>query len=29
MRDRARIAPMLDALRVAWEANPDLRLGQL
>lgn len=29
MRDPARIAPMLEALRRAWEKCPDLRLGQI
>ena len=29
MRDPNRIIPVLDAVRVAWERNPDLRLGQL
>ncbi len=28
-RDPNRIAPMLDALRQVWEANPDLRLAQI
>lgn len=29
MRDPARIEPMLDALRRAWQRCPDLRLGQV
>lgn len=29
MRDPARIPQMLAVLEVAWEDNPDLRLGQL
>jgi len=29
MRDPARINALLDVLREVWEANPDLRLGQL
>jgi hypothetical protein len=29
VRDAARIPEVLEALRRAWEANPDLRLGQL
>lgn len=29
MRDPARIDAILRALRAAWEAQPDLRLGQL
>jgi uncharacterized protein YihD (DUF1040 family) len=29
MRDPARIGAVLDLLRQAWEASPDLRLGQL
>ena len=29
MRDPARIPLILDAVRKAWEKNPDLRLGQL
>src|SRR4051812_37165609 len=29
MRDPNRIIPILDAIREIWEANPDLRLGQL
>lgn len=29
MRDPERIIPILDALRVVWEQNPDLRLTQL
>jgi hypothetical protein len=29
MRDPERIERMLQALREAWEANPDQRLGQL
>ena len=29
MRDPDRIEPMLDMVREAWEAAPDLRLGQL
>jgi uncharacterized protein YihD (DUF1040 family) len=29
MRDPKRIPAVLDALRQAWERNPDLRLGQL
>lgn len=28
-RDPNRIEPMLQALREAWEVNPDQRLGQL
>lgn len=29
MRDPARIPRILEALRVEWEKQPDLRLGQL
>lgn len=29
MRDPARIEAVLDALRSYWQANPDLRLGQI
>ena len=29
MRDPSRIPEILNALRVVWEARPDLRLGQL
>ena len=29
MRDPKRIGPILEALRLAWEQSPDLRLGQL
>jgi uncharacterized protein YihD (DUF1040 family) len=29
MRDPARIEPMLNLIRTAWELNPDMRLGQL
>jgi len=29
MRDPNRIDPLLARLKVAWEKNPDLRLGQL
>jgi len=29
MRDPQRIGPLLERLRRAWEANPNLRLGQL
>lgn len=29
MRDPKRIPVVLEALRAAWEANPDWRLGQL
>lgn len=29
MRDPDRIDPMIEQLRAAWKANPDLRLGQL
>lgn len=29
MRDPKRIPIMLEALRKAWERNPDARLGQL
>ena len=29
MRDPARIGVLLDTLRAVWEANPDLRLGQI
>lgn len=29
MRDPARIDRMLETLRTAWTARPDLRLGQL
>jgi hypothetical protein len=29
MRDPARITAALETIREAWEANPDLRLGQL
>jgi uncharacterized protein YihD (DUF1040 family) len=29
MRDPNRIPDVLEALRVYWEANPDLRLGQI
>lgn len=29
MRDPARINEVLEALRVAWQLDPDLRLGQL
>jgi uncharacterized protein YihD (DUF1040 family) len=29
MRDPNRIPAVLEAVRVAWEENPDLRLGQL
>lgn len=29
MRDPARIDSVLAAVKAAWEANPDLRLGQL
>jgi uncharacterized protein YihD (DUF1040 family) len=29
MRDPERIPEMLEVLRAAWEAHPDLRLGQL
>lgn len=28
-RDPSRIPVVLEALRIAWEANPDWRLGQL
>lgn len=29
MRDPNRIPAVLEAVRIAWEENPDLRLGQL
>ncbi len=29
MRDPARIPRILEALRLYWEQNPDLRLGQI
>ena len=29
MRDPKRIDDVLDALRAAWQLDPDLRLGQL
>ena len=29
MRDPERIEVLLNTLRVVWEANPDLRLGQI
>ena len=29
MRDPARINEVLEALRAAWQLDPDLRLGQL
>lgn len=29
MRDPARIDRIINKLRAAWKANPDLRLGQL
>jgi uncharacterized protein YihD (DUF1040 family) len=29
MRDPARIDTVLEALRLAWQQDPDLRLGQL
>lgn len=29
MRDPQRIPAVLEALRLAWERNPDWRLGQL
>jgi len=29
MRDQDRISEMLDTIRIIWEKNPDLRLGQL
>lgn len=29
MRDPARIDALLNTLRAVWEANPDLRLGQI
>ena len=29
MRDPKRIPEVLEAIRKAWEASPDLRLGQL
>jgi len=29
MRDPARIPLVLEALRIYWEQNPDLRLGQI
>lgn len=29
MRDIKRIRPLLNRLALAWESNPDLRLGQL
>lgn len=29
MRDPARIEPTLQAIKAAWQENPDLRLGQL
>jgi len=29
MRDPARIEVLLNTLRAVWEANPDLRLGQI
>jgi len=29
MRDPARIEPILNLIRTAWELNPDMRLGQL
>lgn len=28
-RDPARIDPIIEALRAAWHANPQMRLGQL
>ena len=29
MRDPKRIGPLLDVIKSIWEANPDMRLGQL